>query len=253
MADLSVIYPLYNEEHHIQQNVERTIHYLENERRIDQFELLLCPNGCTDGTETVAQRLARLDHKIICCANQQRGLGVGIMAGIVKSRFPFGMFYAIDLPFGLDVIGHSLAAVNDHDLVIGSKGHPDSKVSRSNKRQLITLAFRIFLDLVFNLRVADTQGSLLWRSEKLKQVLPALTATSAFLETQIIIYFRALGYTIKEIPVEFNNELRPSKIPILKESARIIREIIVEKSMLPTKLQKIREVQDVSINSELST
>ena len=230
MNRISLIFPLHNEAEIIMSQVGKTINYMENEPCIDDFEILLCGNGCTDMTYKIALKLVSADPRIRAFDNQARGIGVGLKHGIRESgRFELGMFYAIDLPFGTDIISESIAAISDCDLVVGSKAHPDSQIKRSMARKLLTLAYSMVLKGFFRLDVKDPQGSLLWRKDAMNKILPALTADTAFLETQIAIYFQAMNYKIKEIPVIFKSEMRKTRISFLKEAKHIVPEILCER------------------------
>lgn len=238
MNGISLIFPLHNEAEIIVHQIKKTIDFMENEPCIHDFEILLCGNGCTDNTYEIALKLASEDSRIRAFDNQGRGIGVGLKDGIRKSKpFEFTMFYAIDLPFGLSIIPESIAAISDCDLVVGSKAHEDSLVQRSMARKIVTFVYGIALKGFFKLDVKDPQGSLLWRKNAMNRIVPALTADTAFLETQIVIYFQAAGYKIKEIPVILESEMRKTRISFLKEARRIVPEILCEKK----KYFKMRE------------
>ncbi len=240
MNGISLVVPLHNEAEIIVPQVEKCIDFLENEPCIHDFEILLCGNGCTDNTYEIALKLALNDSRIKAFDNRAQGIGVGLKDGIWNSgSFEFAMFYAIDLPFGLNIISESMAAISDCDLVVGSKAHPNSRVKRSIARKLLTFAYSMALKGFFSLDVKDPQGSLLWRKDAMDKILPALTADTAFLETQIAIYFQAADYRIKEIPVIFESEMRKTKIAFVKEARRIVPEILLEKKRYFEKREKI--------------
>lgn len=230
MNRISLIFPVHNEARIITAQVRKIIAFLEKTPGLEAFEILLCGNGCTDKTHAKALKLASSDQRVLAFDNPRRGIGVGLKDGIrAMRRYEFGMFYAIDLPFGLEVITDSMKAIKDCDLVVGSKAHPKSKVSRSVGRRLLTLFYGLVLKAFFGLEVKDPQGSLFWRNDAVNRILPALTADTAFLETQIAIYFQAMQFRIKETPVTLRTEMRKTRIAFMNEAGRIIPEILKER------------------------
>lgn len=230
MNRISLILPVHNEAQIITAQVRKIIAFLEKAPGLDAFEILLCGNGCTDKTHAKALKLASRDQRVRAFDNPRRGIGVGLKDGIrAMRRYEFGMFYAIDLPFGLEVITDSMKAIQDHDLVVGSKAHPKSRVRRSVGRRVLTLFYGLILKGFFDLDVRDPQGSLFWRNQAINRILPALTADSAFLETQIAIYFQAMHFRIMETPVTLRTEMRKTRIAFINEAGRIIPEILRER------------------------
>ncbi len=240
MNRVSLIFPVHNEARIINAQVRKIIAFLEKTPGLDAFEILLCGNGCTDETHAKTLKLASSDQRVRAFDNPRRGIGVGLNDGIRASRpYEFGMFYAIDLPFGLEIITDSMKAIQDCDLVVGSKAHPQSRVKRSVDRRVSTLCYGLIMKGFFDLDVKDPQGSLFWRNQAINRILPALTADTAFLETQIAIYFQAMHFRIKETPVTLHTEMRKTRISFISEAGRIIPEILGERKNYMKKRAKL--------------
>jgi glycosyltransferase involved in cell wall biosynthesis len=213
---LSLIIPVHNEQDQLVTALDALLPHLQSLRPalLSDFEILLVDNGSSDATVAIARaqmatrpalRLLRLDR---------RGLGTAIRAGIEHARFELAMFYSIDLPFGVDVVRASLAALMPGaGLVIGSKGHPDSRVARPVARQVPSTVLQVLLRLLFGIRLRDTQGSQLFRVAAVRTRLAAMDSPGAFFQVQIVLAVQRAGLAIVEIPVRFSAG-RPSRLKI---------------------------------------
>lgn len=233
---LSLIYPVHNEENVIEKNLFLTLEYL---KKISlPWEIIFVNNGSIDNTEKVLEKLKNNIPNISVFNLKDRGLGLAIKEGVRNSHYKYAMFYAIDLPFGLDIIGDSLdhAAQNNTDIVIGSKGHLESVNRAPFKRKISSFVYNTLLSLFFNLKIRDTQGSLFFEKEKVEGILDFCKADDAFFCTQLIIYGRLHEFNIEEIPVKYEAPRKKSKISITKDGYSLFKQIMSEFG----KVQKVK-------------
>jgi glycosyltransferase involved in cell wall biosynthesis len=168
-------------------------------------------NGSLDRTQILAESFAANHPEAKVFFIEKRALGSAILKGITEAQYEYLFFYAIDIPFGFDVIGSSMEKIDSADIVIGSKGHPDSKVNIPPRRRIFSLLCNRLIQLMFDLKVADTQGSIMFKKSVIDKYLSRLTSSDAWLETQIIIYGNLLKARIEEIPITYS-PTRPSKM-----------------------------------------
>lgn len=225
---LSIIFPVHNEEKIIEENSIRTLSYLKKLDGLGSFEILLCPNGCSDQTVKIAKKLAKIYSHIKCYPKSAKGIGVGLKEGIKHAKCEYSMFYAIDLPFGLQIIEDSLNSAGDNKIIIGSKAHRASKINRSVSRKIYSKCFNSILRIFFRIKAGDTQGSLLFNTHKIAKILSKIDSNNAFAETQICIWGVRDGIKLVEIPVEALSSIRESKINPFIESSQIVRDILKE-------------------------
>ena len=103
MFNLSVVLPVCNEEGILERNVIALERHLAGIPLLDAFEIVLVCNGCRDGSERLSRALeARYPNRIRALSLEARGLGRAIRAGIDAASHEYIMFYAVDLPFGLN-------------------------------------------------------------------------------------------------------------------------------------------------------
>lgn len=233
MRGFSLIIPVHNEEPTLRANVTAMDSYLSSLGGLD-YEILLACNGCTDASERIAAALAAGNGRIRHLSLESRGLGNAIREAAARARHDTLMFYAVDLPFGLDVIGESLeaSAAAGGAVVVGSKGHPDSVVERSLARQAFSGIISLLNNLFFGLSVKDTQGSILFFREPLLKYAAQMDSPGAFFQAQILIYSKLSGCKLVEIPVKLAREVRKTRFSLAKDGLNYIRAILAEKRKL---------------------
>jgi glycosyltransferase involved in cell wall biosynthesis len=234
---LSVVLPVHNEEAILERNVLALARHLDAFEQLDEFEILLVCNGCCDGSERVSAALAeRQPRRIRAICLDVRGLGHAIRAGITAASHEFVMFYAVDLPFGLEVIDASVtvARANPNAIVIGSKGHAASVVPRDVTRRMFSRAAGVFINAMFGLGVSDTQGSLLFPKAVFTRYASAMDSHGPFFQAQIVIYGHRMGCALVELPVRLapSGDERATRFRLLRDGADYLAEVVREKYKL---------------------
>jgi glycosyltransferase involved in cell wall biosynthesis len=235
--NLTVVLPVHNEEAILERNVLALAEHLDASDQLDGFEILLVCNGCRDSSERVSAELAkRLPEHVRALCLEVRGLGHAIRAGIQAAAYDFIMFYAVDLPFGLEVVDESVAAAraNPNSIVIGSKGHAASKVPRRVTRQLFSRTAGLLTNIVFGLGVTDTQGSLLFPRSVFARFGSVMDSAGPFFQAQIVIYGHHMGCRLVEIPVRLHpsGAERKTRFKLFRDGANYLAEILREKYKL---------------------
>ena len=146
---LSLIYPVLNEADILEENLHKTIAFLKSKEI--PFEIIVVNNGSSDQTESILKTLSAKYEDLIVINLSIRGLGLAIKAGINSARYNICMFYAIDLPFGFEVITNSLStfAVGGVDIVIGSKGHVRTQNNAPLKRKVSSYIYIIIYCVIY--------------------------------------------------------------------------------------------------------
>ncbi|MBM4244705.1 MAG: glycosyltransferase [Deltaproteobacteria bacterium] len=224
---LTLILPLHDEAAALGAGLSALREHLEGLKMSDgfEYEILLVENGSSDGTFEIATRLADPRTRVIRL--EDRGLGLAIRRGIEESRMPWSMFYAIDVPFGTGIIAESLrrAVSIGPSMVIGSKAHPDSHVRRPLARSLVSGALSLALRVLFGLGVGDTQGSQLFWTSAARAELARLRSPGAFFQVQLVLAMQRRGLPVVEIPVDYEERGRASRMKIFRDSRRAFTDL----------------------------
>ncbi len=166
-VDLSVVIPAFREGHRIHQNLGRLVDAL-NALGVG-YEVIVVSDGNTDSTASEARRDMELD------------------------------------PANIKVFMEMMQRSNC-DAVIGSKRHPDSKVSYPAFRRLQSSVYQLLVRALFGLAVRDTQTGLkLFRRQVLSEAIPLLAIKRFAFDLELLVVSRFLGYrNICEAPITLN-------------------------------------------------
>lgn len=227
---ICIIFPVYNEMEIIVDNVAKVVEYLKN--NFLTWEIIVVDNGSTDSTfEKISEYANQFEHikvkKII-----EKGLGIAFKAGLNMTDCKFIMLYAIDLPFGLEIIHASFKELidNNADIIIGSKSHKKSYNGAPFKRKISSFIFNFLLKILFKVKVKDTQGSVAINKDRVDPILSFCIENNAFFCTQLVIYGMLNQLRIIEIPVVYNNPRSNSKIKIISDGFEIFKQLLTERS-----------------------
>ncbi|MFQ5442301.1 MAG: glycosyltransferase family 2 protein [Thermodesulfobacteriota bacterium] len=229
-TNLSLILPVHNEGAILERNVTVLSDYLRHLDGLDSYEILLVLNGCTDGSEGISKALSISRPEITHMSIKERGLGGAILKGVEAAAYDMVMFYAVDLPFGLSVIGDSIKSHSAAPgaVIIGSKGHGGSVVERGFMRSLFSLTISALNNFFFGLGVKDTQGSILFHRKPLRRFMRFMDSPGAFFQTQILIYSKLAGLKLIEIPVTLKKGERKTRFNLAGDGYRYVRSIFRE-------------------------
>ncbi len=205
MHKLSLIIPVYNQEKSIAKNLRNILDVLEDLSR--PYEVIVVIDGATDKSEVVAKSVIS-PHLTVVGYKTNHGKGYAVRYGMTKSRGDIIGF----IDAGGDIKEEGLSMMlelfqwNNADIIIGSKRHPDSKVSYPLQRKILSWGYQMIVRLLFGLNIRDTQvGLKLYRRQVLEDVLPRLLVKQFAFDIEILAVAYHLEYTrIFEAPVELD-------------------------------------------------
>jgi dolichol-phosphate mannosyltransferase len=199
-----VIIPTYNERENLGSIVDRV------RVSVPEAHVLVVDDNSPDGTGTLADDLAAADaHIHVLHRTGKKGLGAAYIAGFR---------WALDEGFGavveMDADGSHqpeqlrflLAALDDSDLVIGSRWVPGSYVINWPKsRQLLSRSGNAYARLILNIRLRDlTAGYRVYRDTALRRIGLENVQSQGY-SFQVDLTVRALraGLEVIELPITF--------------------------------------------------
>lgn len=215
IGNLSYCMGVYNEADVVLDQLRKIKEGLAERFQDGTYEIIVVDNGSSDETLSLLQRVE--DPIIRVHYLTSKGLGAALKQALIKAKYNWVIFDAIDLPFGFTDLDEAFKHWDDFDLIFGSKSHPDSTVRRALRRNLASFFHRLLLRILFNVKIKDTQGSLFIKRSSLQPFLDYCDGGSAFFTTQIAIYASLFKLRILEIPVVLSPELRISKFNLFKD------------------------------------
>ena len=207
---LSVIIPAYNKGHSIFSVIDQQIKQLK--LTAYDFEIIVVNDGSTDNTLEKAVKAKAFngnsDKIKIFHYPTNWGKGFALSYGFWKSTGNLVAFCDADLDLPAINLRVALAHMDqaNSDIVIGSKRHPDSKVNYPFVRRFMSFWYQVFIRLLFNLNVRDTQcGLKIFKREILEVIIPKLVVKAFAFDLELLVVAKKYGFSnIVESPIELD-------------------------------------------------
>jgi dolichyl-phosphate beta-glucosyltransferase len=223
---ISYLVPVYNEEQGLPGSAVAIAERLASH---PGSELIMVENGSTDSSPALVERLAeelRRPDVDVVAGHSSKGYGNAMRHGIDLASGDMLVITAADLPFGFSDLEEALALDPRPALMIGSKAHPASRVAASRKRRAMSRAFRMLRRVVIDLKVGDSQGTILIDRELAQRLRPHLTAGDFFFSTELIAVASRMGITPVEIPVDYSRPREGSTVRPVEDGVRMARALL---------------------------
>jgi glycosyltransferase involved in cell wall biosynthesis len=202
---LSLITPVYNGAHYIAGNLRTMLGVLE--QLGEPFEILVICDGSTDGTADEARSLGD-DRVKVLCYPVNAGKGFAIAHGIGEARGRLVGWLDSDLDVHADFIVEAVRRLreHEHDAVVGSKRHPESRVDYPRIRRVYSWGFQMLVRVLFRVNARDTQvGAKLFRREVLDTVAPLLLVKRYAYDLEVLAVGAEFGFDrIGEAPIQLD-------------------------------------------------
>jgi glycosyltransferase involved in cell wall biosynthesis len=204
-VQLSVVVPAFREGHNIYANLQRLLSELE---QLDtSYEVVVVSDGNTDATVGEARRV---NSPRITVLHYPMNIGKGFALSYGLSTTTGLLVTFIDADMELDPRNIKtfvdLMTETECDAVIGSKRHPQSRVSYPMFRRFQSAMYQLLVRVLFDLDVRDTQTGLkLFRRDALLEVVPLLAVKGFAFDLELLVVARKKGYTkIIEAPIDLS-------------------------------------------------
>lgn len=228
---LSVIMPIYNEGHHIRENIARTREVMKG---LGPFEVIPVDDGSSDDSKAELDRAAAESPEIRPLLLGHAGKGEALRQGTRSARGNWVIFLDADLELPPEQITLFIALqrAHDADAVIGSKLHPDSTVNYPLIRRVYSLGYFALTKCLFGLPIRDTQTGLkLVRRDLLLRALELTELKGFAFDLELLVHLVALGAKMIEAPVivhhrmEFSSITSADVISIARDTWRVWRSL----------------------------
>jgi hypothetical protein len=218
----SIIIPVHNEKEHLSGRIKKFITEAEDLH----YEIILIENGSTDETLRTCKRLeAEMNGLIRVASLRKASYGLAIRKGINEAKGQYLFLLEADfMDFDFVREGLRLLEVGEHEVIVGSKRHPQSIDKRGHKRRALTWAFNILLRFSFGFKGTDTHGLKAFTIHSAKRLINLSETEGEALQTELILLSEIYKIPIIEIPIEIG-EIRAPTIPIFRRVPKVIKAI----------------------------
>jgi glycosyltransferase involved in cell wall biosynthesis len=166
---LSVIMPIFNLQDSIADNLEKTASLFASYNI--RTELVPVDDGSTDLSwseiQKAAEKIGSSEIQCVVCKSvhlaQNGGKGAALKAGFDASSGEYVLLLDGDLDINPSQTPHFFEAMRleNADIVVGSKRHPDSKVQYPWHRRIVSWVYFSLVRWFVGIRITDTQSGML--------------------------------------------------------------------------------------------
>jgi glycosyltransferase involved in cell wall biosynthesis len=202
---VDVVIPVLNEAHVLAKSVERVLGFLRGRFHCN-WRLVIVDNGSVDGTQDVARTLCGVHPELQFLHLNQRGRGRALRHAWLQSRAEVVCYMDVDLSTDLEHLPELIGAIADggYDVATGSRLMPESKTTRSWKREAISRIYNLFVKAILFTKFSDAQCGFKAVSRRaVEQIIPQVEDQSWFFDTELLVLSEKQGYRIKDVPVSW--------------------------------------------------
>jgi dolichyl-phosphate beta-glucosyltransferase len=229
---ISIIIPAFNEAELIEDTLFKTVKY--SEVNCPDAEILVINDGSRDNTQVIVNDFIKAftgGVKIHLVNNDKnRGKGFSIRHGVEVATSDIIIFFDADLPYDLSGIGNIVSTIDQgFDIVLGSRVTSSSiiNVKIPFRRRIASAFYRSLVHLLFAIESEDTQcGFKGFTQNAAKNIFPKTRIEGFGFDIEVLALAKKYGYRVKSIPVIFNNQRENSKINLIVDSLKMIRDMI---------------------------
>ncbi|MEE8471390.1 MAG: dolichyl-phosphate beta-glucosyltransferase [Dehalococcoidia bacterium] len=204
MTKVDVVVPAYNEEDVLSRSVGVLWDFLTQHLPCS-WQIVVADNGSVDGTLAVARALSHQYPDVTYIHIEQKGRGRALRKAWLESDADIVSYMDVDLSTKLDAFPGLINALDEgYDIAIGSRLMAGSQVSRSVKREIISVGYNLLIKLMFFSSFSDAQcGFKAVKRDVVQQLVPVIKDQEWFFDTELLLLAERKGYRIKEVPVEW--------------------------------------------------
>lgn len=194
---LSVFFPAYYDERNIGKVVDSAVTILE-ELKLKDYEIIIIEDGSPDKTGEVADMLAKKYDKVrVIHHKKNMGYGATLKEGFLNAKLEYVFYTDGDNQFDLNEMKKFVGLIPYTDMVIGYR----KKKQYSTYRKVTSLVYNFMLRYIFNIDYIDVDCAFkLIRTNLFKKI--KIDSVDAFIDAEILIKAKLLGYTTTEIGVK---------------------------------------------------
>jgi glycosyltransferase involved in cell wall biosynthesis len=201
-VDLSFVIPAFNEEVFIEDTLGTLD--LAIKEKMFQYEIVVVDDGSKDNTFSKALQYAKRNgHVKVIRYARNAGKGFAIKTGVMESTGDAVIFLDGDMEIDLNTLSKYVEALENADVVVASKWHPNSKVSIPLSRKVLSRTFNSLVRIFLGFNLNDTQvGLKVIKRSAVNKIFPRLAVKRYAFDVELLILANLYGLRIVEMPVK---------------------------------------------------
>lgn len=205
---LSLIIPAYNEEKRLEKTALEYHSALNKSKEINDFEIILVSNNCSDSTPKICEALSRKANFVHLDYPYKIGKGGAVLKGFEHARFDYLGFVDADNSTTSKEFLKLLTPFEKKEIgaAIGSRKESGSKliVKQPIHRRMLGDAFAGVRETLFHLGVKDSQcGAKIFKKNALGKLDNCETGWA--FDVDLLYRVKKNGYSIAEVPIEWKD------------------------------------------------
>jgi len=207
----SIVIPAYNEGLRIAGTIKEVIRTFDSISP-SGYEIIAVDDCSTDSTLSRLNELKKIYPHLIVVKNKKNfGKGRALKYALRFCSYEYIVWLDADLdihPLGVEVL-FDIMQMDNADIAIGSKMHPNSIVNYPFKRRIVSYGYYIFIRMLFNLPCHDTQTGLkIFKREVLEKVFKRVLVKKFAFDLEVLVNAHRLGYKITEGPIILDHKIK---------------------------------------------
>lgn len=223
---LDVVVPVYNEQAALADSIYRLHRHLREHFSVET-RITIADNASVDATPRIAAELAAELPDVRVVRLEEKGRGRALHAVWSTSDAPVLAYMDVDLSTDLAALAPLVAPlISGHsDLAIGTRLGRGSRVVRGVKREFISRCYNVILKSTLATGFSDAQcGFKAIRADVAHRLLPYVSDTGWFFDTELLVLAERSGLRIHEVPVDWVDD-PDSRVDIVATAAADLRGI----------------------------
>jgi len=218
-VDVSVVLPVFNEVGHLQDEVKRIQHALNDSKY--SYEILIVDDGSSDGSGRVAEALEGV--RVIRFATN-RGSGSARKYGTMAALGDVVVWSDVDMTYPNDTIPQLVTELEGYDQVVGARTTEEGTVKLL--RRPAKWFIRKLASYLARTDIPDlNSGFRAFRREVGEQFLYLLPRGFSCVTT-LTMAFLSNGYSIKYVPIDYAHRTGRSKFHWWRDTQRYLLQVI---------------------------
>lgn len=234
---LSVVIPSFDEMANLQKGVLDKIEHFLSKKKFS-YEVIIVDDGSTDGSVELVRQFAQENPNFRLIENSHLGKGGAVTAGVLNSKGDYVLFSDMDQATPIEELDKILPYFEQgFDVVIGSR----STVRKGAPfiRQFVSHAAIVARKIIVGMKdVSDTQcGFKAFKKEAARKLFTRInnlhngfkkisgSSVSSGFDVELLYLAKHLGYTIKEVPVEWLY-VETRRVSPIKDSAQGLMDLL---------------------------